>query len=130
MRPQPFFRYHRFSKEQGYAENMAAAAPAYRDWVFTLNNPSIVGAIDCSAKAQADALWAHVAAAKGRYMICQLEQGLAANNQGTPHLQGYVVFSAVKKLTGLKKINDKAHWEHRKGTHEQVCSRERDVATQ
>jgi len=66
---------------------MAAAAPAFRDWCGTLNNPAVVGAVDCSAKAQADALWAHVAAAKGRYMICQLEQGEAENNQGTPHLQ-------------------------------------------
>jgi len=55
-------------------------------------------------------------------MICQLEKGKAENNQGTPHLQGYVVFSTPKKLTACKKINAQAHWEQRKGTHEQVLS--------
>lgn len=55
-------------------------------------------------------------------MVVQLEKGASENNQGTPHLQGYAVFSSPKKLTGVKKINAQAHWEHRKGTHEQVSS--------
>lgn len=54
-------------------------------------------------------------------MVLQLERGTGEANQDTPHFQGYVVFDEARRLTGLKsKISREAHWEMRKGTHEQV----------
>jgi len=96
---------------------MAVANPSYRDWCFTLNNPQIVGAVDCSAKAQADALWAHAAGKDARYMVLQYER---AETTGTMHFQGYLVLKKAKRLTGVRNINSQAHWENRKRTHEQV----------
>lgn len=77
-----------------------------KKWVFTLNNPS---------NDEVPESWkgsdAHL-----RYCVWQRERG--AN--GTPHLQGYVVFSQNKTLGVLKKLNSQAHWEVRKGTHAQA----------
>jgi len=97
---------------------MAAVNPSYRDWCFTINNPQILGAVDCSAKAQADALWAHAAGKDARYMVLQYERA----ESGTMHFQGYLVLKKAKRLTGVRNINSQAHWEHRLGTHEQVRS--------
>ncbi len=80
-----------------------ASNPQGKNWVFTLNNPS-----DITAPCQ----WASV-----RYMVFQQE---IAPGTGTPHLQGYVVFHTNKRLTALKKLDASAHWELRKGTHEQA----------
>jgi len=102
---------------------MASNIPRSRDWCFTLNNPAVIGAIDCSAKASADALWAQAASKNARYMVLQLERGEGTdNNQGTPHFQGYLVFKQAKQLGGVKLVNGQAHWEPRKRTHEQVLS--------
>lgn len=79
-----------------------------RYWVFTLNNHSSVEVprtIDC------------------KYCIWQEEMG----ESGTPHLQGYCVFSGPKSLSALKTIFPTAHWEIRRGTHDQArdyCSKE------
>ena len=58
-----------------------------------------------------------------RYAIWQLESG----ENETPHLQGYVVMEKRKRLGGMKQLCPRAHWEVRKGTHEQAkayCSKE------
>lgn len=39
--------------------------------------------------------------------VFQEERG----EEGTPHYQGYVSFTTKQRLTGLKKINPKIHWE-------------------
>lgn len=57
---------------------------------------------------------------KGVYMVTQLERG----ESGTAHLQGYVILMNPKGLSGVKRIHATAHWEVRRGTHEQVCMRE------
>lgn len=78
-------------------------------WMFTINNPT---------DADAPKTWTGV-----QYLIYQLEKGEA----GTEHYQGYVVFHKKKRLSALKKINNKAHWEPRGGSHEQArayCSKE------
>jgi len=36
--------------------------------------------------------------------------GYEIAESGTPHLQGSVTFAIAKRLTGLKKINDRVHW--------------------
>nr|QOR29567.1 replication associated protein [Bat associated circovirus] len=46
--------------------------------------------------------------------------GKEIGESGTPHLQGYIEFDNPKRLTTLKKINNKIHWETRKGTQMQA----------
>lgn len=80
-----------------------------RRWVFTLNNPGdfVFKPEDCGVRV---AVW-------------QLEQG----EQGTPHLQGYVVFKKPCRLAGVSKIIPRAHWEPAKGNNEQCvayCTKE------
>ena len=70
-----------------------------RNWVFTLNNPP--AGFD---------LVDHEATKYGTY---QRERG----ENGTEHIQGYLVFKTVKSLETLKRIIPRAHWEIRKGTH-------------
>lgn len=76
------------------------------NWCFTLNNPT---------DTQLPRLW------DCKYAVWQLEQG------STPHLQGYVQLVKRARLSAMKKINAEAHWEPRKGTHEQAkqyCTKE------
>lgn len=79
-----------------------------RAWVFTLNNHSSVDVPNTF---------------EGKYCIWQEEQGEA----GTRHLQGYIVWNTPKRLSAIKKYAPTAHWEVRRGTHEQAkayCSKE------
>lgn len=62
-----------------------------RNWCFTLNNPE-------STQVE----WPDFV----RYAVWQLERG----EQGTLHLQGYVEFSKVMRLSGCQKVLSKAHW--------------------
>ncbi len=51
------------------------------------------------------------------YLVWQPEIG----EQGTPHLQGYVHLSVKKTLIWLKaNLDAEAHWERRRGSHEQA----------
>ena len=81
---------------------MAAKTQQGCNWVFTLNNP------------QPEENPAHWPSTK--YLVWQLEKG----EEGTPHFQGYVIFHSNKTLVGVKKINPRAHWELRRGTHEEA----------
>lgn len=65
-----------------------------KSWTFTLNNPTeteekILKDLDCS------------------YLIYGKEIG----ENGTPHFQGCVTFATTKRLSGLKKVLARAHWE-------------------
>ena len=89
---------------------MAASSQSMRtSWVFTINNPTDD---DDPSK------WEGV-----KYLCYQKELG----EEQTEHYQGYVLFSSNKRLSALKKLNSRAHWEPRKGTHQQAvdyCTKE------
>lgn len=70
------------------------------NWVFTLNNPDapLVPPDDC------------------KFLVYQKEC------VSTPHFQGYAVFAKNKRLAAVKKWLPSAHWEIRRGTHEQAIA--------
>lgn len=70
-----------------------------RSWCFTINNPEGPPALPENSK-----------------YIYQLEEG----ESKTPHYQGYVIFSSAQRLSALKKLIPSAHWEPRRGSHEQA----------
>jgi len=81
-----------------------------KNWFFTLNNPINN---DVPSNWKPDVI----------YAVWQLESG--AN--GTPHLQGYIRLRKRGTLYTLKKLEPSAHWETRKGSHEQAkayCTKE------
>lgn len=76
-----------------------------RNWVFTLNNP--------------DEFVPEVALKDiFKFLIYQVEKG----ENGTIHQQGYICFKVSQRITKLKKLIPRAHWEIRKGTHEQAVA--------
>lgn len=81
------------------------ASKQFRNYVFTLNNPS------------GNDLPKALEALGATYAVWQLEKG----KEGTPHLQGYVCFpqGAKKSIVQLRLVME-AHYETRKGTHAQA----------
>lgn len=67
---------------------------SHKSWIYTLNNPTDID------KNQFKAFICN------RHR-CALEYG--ENN--TPHLQGVITFCSSKRLSALKKLNGRAHWE-------------------
>lgn len=70
-------------------------APLSRRWTWTLNNyteeeMAALATMDCT------------------YTIYQKE---TCPSTGTPHLQGYTIFKVNKRLSAVKKINARIHWE-------------------
>jgi len=51
------------------------------------------------------------------YLVCQVER---CPDTGRVHLHAYIQFSRNKRLAALKKLNARADWEVRRGTHEQA----------
>lgn len=77
-------------------------------WVFTINNPD--GDIELFDME------------KIQYMIYQYEIG----QEGTEHMQGYVIFKRPIRFSTIKNMVPRAHWEPRFGTHQQCvdyCSK-------
>lgn len=73
----------------------------HRAWCFTLNNPETN-----------DIAWPDCV----RYAIWQRESGEA----GTHHLQGYVELRKPARLSGVRDLVPRAHWEPRRGTRDQA----------
>jgi len=89
----------------------ASQLPKAKRWCFTLNNPTA----DDDKCEDWDPLT--------KYMIVGQEVG----EEGTPHWQGYVEFLKEKRLTALKALIPRAHWEKCKGTpwqNFQYCSKD------
>jgi len=82
-----------------------------RNWVFTWNNPDY--------DAEQPNVWPDV-----KYAVWQHEVGAS----GTPHYQGYVMFTSNKRMSWLKaNMPHVSHWEPRAGTHEEAkayCTKE------
>jgi len=74
------------------------------NWMFTINNPR---------DEESPLLWSGV-----HYVVFQKERG----ENGTPHWQGYVQWEKIQRITALKKICPRAHWECRMGSHEQAVA--------
>lgn len=72
-----------------------------KNWVFTLNNPG----------EEKPELWVGV-----QWGVYQHEKG----ESGTEHLQGYVVLGKKSTLSGVRQLCDRAHWEIRRGTHDEA----------
>lgn len=85
--------------------------PGAKYWMYTINNPH---------NEDQPKEWQNVV----QYTIWQVEMG----ENGTLHLQGYLVLKKAQTLEYLKKHFDNgAHWEIRRGTHIQAkeyCSKE------
>lgn len=73
-------------------------------WCFTLNNYG-------EGEYEAIKEWDY------KYIVIGKEIG----ESGTPHLQGYVEFKTKKRITGLKKLNNRMHWEKRRGTAQEAA---------
>jgi len=72
-------------------------------WCFTLNNYS-------------DEEYNKLVNFNCNYLIVGKEVG----GCGTPHLQGYIEFKTNQRVTTLKKINERIHWERRKGNAQEA----------
>lgn len=111
---------------------MSNVTKASTAWVFTINNPSpvvpptpiynegvLVGhqstAVHIAGEQDNPGNW--IGNSKdAQYVVWQLEEG----DNGTPHYQGYVEWTKPKRLSAVRKINSRAHWEIRRGTQEQA----------
>lgn len=77
-----------------------------RNFCFTLNNPT---------DEEFEALLAY----KSNYTVIGKEKG---EQNGTPHLQGYIEFASAKRITTLHKAFPRVHWEVRRGTAAQAAA--------
>lgn len=73
-------------------------------WCFTVNNYT-------EDEKDIPLAWA------SQYVVVGEEVG----EEGTPHLQGFVIFTANKRLAAVKKLCERAHWEIARGTAEQAA---------
>lgn len=77
-------------------------------WVFTHNNPEDY---------EVPLRWpSNPQCPPVTYIVWQAEVG----DSGTEHLQGYIVFAERVRQETLKKVDPRAHWETRRGDHEQA----------
>lgn len=75
-----------------------------RNWLFTLNNPE-------------DEEYPHKwNLERVQLIVYQVEVG----EEGTLHLQGYLELESPRRLSFLKKISPRSHWEARKGSRRQA----------
>lgn len=90
------------------AEEEKKRAPRARNWIFTWNNHDMdeLEVYDCFLQSEwvEGAVWQH-------------EEG---KEEGTPHLQGYVICTVPCTMSNMKRVLDSAHWEIRRGSHREA----------
>lgn len=89
-----------------------------RMWCFTFNNYTEDEFIKLDVALNSNS---------NKYII-----GKEIGENKTPHLQGYCHFSKLIRLSALKKINNKIHWEKCKGSEEEnitYCSKDGNFVT-
>lgn len=83
-----------------------------RKWCYTLNN------------------WTDKEVKELQDITCDYHViGNEVGDEGTPHLQGFIYFKTQKRLSTLKKLCPRAHWEAAKGTPFQAaeyCKKDED----
>lgn len=87
-----------------------------KHWCFTVNNPTP------EDKAGLATAWEE---GKLAYLVAGNEVG----DQGTPHIQGYVVLAKKTRLAGVKKLFPRSHVELARGTPKQAseyCKKDGD----
>ncbi len=81
-------------------------------WLFTLNNPT-------NEETVADLEW--IFEDQVKYAVFQLEEGDGEDGEpGTVHYQGYLELPKSQRLSYVKRMLPRAHWEPRRGTREQA----------
>lgn len=88
---------------------MAQTQGQSKYWCFTLNNPT-------ETEIQSVEAWPHLVD------VTWMTYGRETGESGTPHLQGYIIFTVVKRFRTVKSylgIN-RLHLERRLGSHEQA----------
>lgn len=97
----------------GLISKSAMASPV-KGWCFTINNPTGNDEWEIEAlKTQCE------------YLVVGRERG----EEGTPHLQGFVILETKKSLRQMKQILTRAHLESRRGTVKQAsdyCKKDGD----
>lgn len=95
--------------------NTKSSSPK-KHWCFTFNNYTTV------EKNELVQLFQHL----GLYVI-----GQEIGENGTPHLQGYIALKTKKRLTALKKINKRIHWEPTRNVEASIeyCKKENNFIT-
>lgn len=88
-------------------ERALASTAQTRAWCFTLNNPNRNEPLLAT---EDPTKWG------ASYLVYQLEQG----ESGTPHYQGYLYFPSNRRLAALHRLAPRAHFEPRRGTHDQA----------
>lgn len=78
-----------------------------KSWVFTLNNYTDQELKDCLHYAT-DADFRRMAV------------GAEVGDNGTPHFQGAVIFTRAKRLSGVRRLFHRAHWEPMRGNWKQA----------
>lgn len=75
-------------------------------WCFTLNNPTEDEEQELANKA-----------GEVKYLIFGRERG----ENGTPHLQGFVIFNSNQRLRAVRVFIRRAHWELARGTNQEAA---------
>ena len=97
-------------------QEAATVSGVKKDWVFTLNNPTIE---------EENALAAFLSGTSVRYGIVQREVG----DLGTPHLQGYFELRRARAFSTVRAMLPRFHVEPRRGTRDQARDYCRKSAT-